>query len=103
MNPELEPEIDKPLKVHIAGEIEITNLELALYVGEVLGLEPRIEINPSPRPGYDLRYELDTGKIRKLGWAQEKNIYDSLREIVNWTLTHRNWLEADHVANSEIN
>ena len=103
MNQVLEPETDKPLKVHIAGEIEITNLQLALYVGEVLGLEPRIEINPSPRPGYDLRYELDTEKIRKLGWTEEKNIYDSLREIVNWTLMHRNWLEADHVANSENN
>lgn len=96
-------EIEKPLKVHIAGEVEITNLELALFVGEVLQIEPKIEINPSPRPGYDLRYELDTEKIRKMGWKQEKNIFDSLRTVIIWTTKHQSWLQADHVANSETN
>lgn len=96
-------EDEKPLKVHIAGEHEVTNLQLALYIGEVLGIKPQIKVSPSPRPGYDLRYELDTKKIREMGWTQQNDIYDSLRSIVNWTLQHRNWLEADHVANSELN
>lgn len=103
MNENLGPNIEKPLKVHIAGEMEITNLQLALYIGEILGSNPKIRISPSPRPGYDLRYELDTKKIRSLGWNQEKNIFESLRSIVEWTLEHRNWLEADHAANSEPN
>lgn len=103
MNQQSDSDIEKPLKVHIAGEIEVTNLQLALFIGEVLGLEPRIEISPSPRPGYDLRYELDTERIRRMGWTQQESIYDSLKAIVDWTLEHRNWLEADHVANSELN
>lgn len=92
-----------PIKIHVAGKIEITNLQLAQFISEVLDRELRVEVSPSPRPGYDLRYELSTEYIQQLGWSEKNEIFDSLRAIINWTLANRKWLEADHSANSEMN
>jgi len=102
LDPDLRINSDRPIKIHVSGNIEITNLQLAQFISEVLGRELRVEIQPSPRPGYDLRYELSTGYIQKLGWHQKNDIFDSLRAIIHWTLANPKWLKADHSANSEM-
>jgi hypothetical protein len=48
------------------------------YVGEFLNKEPKLTISPSPRPGYDLRYELSTERIRALGWSEKKPIKEQI-------------------------
>ena len=87
------------MKFHVAGSEEITNLNLVLAIGEILNKNPKLKISPSPRQGYDLRYELSIEKITKLGWREVKPIMERLQEIALWTLENTEWLRNDHSAN----
>lgn len=80
-------------KFHISGGVEYSNLEIVNLVGETLGITPLCSINPSPRRGYDLRYDLNSDKIRKLGWSESKAVPEIIRETVNWTVERPHWLE----------
>lgn len=44
------------------------------------------------RPGHDLRYAIDAGKIeRELGWVPEETFETGLRKTVQWYLDNREW------------
>jgi len=44
------------------------------------------------RPGHDVRYSLDSSKIRgKLGWRQRHSFEEALRETVNWYVENEWW------------
>ncbi|MGB6007202.1 dTDP-glucose 4,6-dehydratase [Castellaniella sp.] len=44
------------------------------------------------RPGHDLRYAIDAGKIqRELGWTPQETFASGLRKTVQWYLEHRDW------------
>jgi len=44
------------------------------------------------RPGHDLRYAIDAGKIeRELGWRPRHDFESGLRETVQWYLAHEPW------------
>lgn len=46
------------------------------------------------RPGHDLRYAIDAGKIgRELGWQPEETFETGLRKTVRWYLANRDWVE----------
>ncbi|MEP7087435.1 MAG: GDP-mannose 4,6-dehydratase, partial [Gemmatimonadota bacterium] len=46
------------------------------------------------RPGHDLRYAIDSGKItRELGWAPRETFESGLRATVRWYLEQREWWE----------
>jgi len=47
------------------------------------------------RPGHDLRYAIDAGKIeRELGWVPEETFESGLRKTVSWFLENRNWWQS---------
>lgn len=44
------------------------------------------------RPGHDLRYAIDAGKIeRELGWVPQETFETGLRKTVRWYLEHLEW------------
>jgi len=44
------------------------------------------------RPGHDLRYAIDAGKIeRELGWTPEETFESGLRKTVQWYLDNLEW------------
>ena len=44
------------------------------------------------RPGHDLRYSLDSSKIKSLlGWKRKTNFEQGLTKTVNWYLSHDKW------------
>ncbi|MBO9592164.1 MAG: dTDP-glucose 4,6-dehydratase [Niabella sp.] len=48
------------------------------------------------RPGHDLRYAIDAGKIHKeLGWAPSVTFEEGLSKTIDWYLDNKEWL--DHV------
>ncbi|HEX5360900.1 MAG TPA: dTDP-glucose 4,6-dehydratase [Fluviicoccus sp.] len=46
------------------------------------------------RPGHDVRYAIDAGKIqRELGWVPRETFASGLEKTVKWYLEHREWWE----------
>ena len=44
------------------------------------------------RPGHDLRYAIDAGKIqRELGWTPEETFESGLKKTVSWYLENQEW------------
>ncbi len=49
----------------------------------------------SDRPGHDLRYAIDAGKIeRELGWKPQETFESGLRKTVQWYLNNKDWWQA---------
>lgn len=81
-------------KFNIVGKHEVNNLELAQNIAQIMGKELKYEMVDfhSSRPGHDLRYSLDGGLLRSLGWEPKINFNDRIRQVVEWTLQRPDWL-----------
>lgn len=82
-------------KYNIVGDKEVSNLEMAQQIADILGKELKYEMVDfhSSRPGHDLRYGLDGGLIRAEGWVAPVDYDNSLRRTVEWTRDHADkWL-----------
>jgi dTDP-glucose 4,6-dehydratase len=100
---------------NIGGNNERTNLELVRMLCGILDQELPIEENPhianspnpnltkyeelitfvSDRPGHDLRYAIDAGKIREqLGWSPREGAEEGFRKTVRWYLDNQQWWES---------
>jgi dTDP-glucose 4,6-dehydratase len=82
-------------KYNIAGEKEVSNLELAILIAKYVGKELKYEMIDfhSTRPGHDLRYGLNGNKLYELGWNPKFNFEQSLEKTVKWTLNNLEWLK----------
>lgn len=83
-----------PLKIHVCGEREITNLQLAQSIASVVGkpLDYALVDFHSSRPGHDLAYRMRDERIRDLGWKRPLNLEQSLEKTVRWYLANPKWL-----------
>jgi dTDP-glucose 4,6-dehydratase len=86
---------------NIGGNNEKTNLEVVYALCDLLD---ELAINSphrphrqlisfvTDRPGHDLRYAIDAGKIRReLGWEPEETFETGLRKTVQWYLANATW------------
>ena len=82
-------------KYNIVGEEEVSNLELAQKIANIVGKPLQYEMVDfhSSRPGHDLRYSLDGNKMKSLGWNVPVTFDISLRKTVEWTINNLDWLE----------
>jgi dTDP-glucose 4,6-dehydratase len=86
---------------NIGGDNELKNIDLVRSLCGILD-----ELKPSSdgrsysdqitfvndRPGHDLRYAIDTNKIKsKLGWQPQKNHETGFRQTVKWYLENEPW------------
>ncbi len=85
----------KCMKVNIASELELNNLELAKLIGEYLKIDIDYELVDfhSSRPGHDLRYALDDSVLKSVGWETKKSDYDGLQDVTQWYLNNQEWLK----------
>jgi UDP-glucose 4,6-dehydratase len=88
------PPPPSPLKLHVCGEREISNLELAEMIAGIVGKPLSYELVDfhSSRPGHDLRYAMDDSLIRDMGWVRPMNLEQSLAKTVQWYLNNPTWL-----------
>jgi dTDP-glucose 4,6-dehydratase len=86
VKPKLYPEIDRPERFNVVGEVELDNLTLAQKIAEILGKELKYEIVSfhASRPGHDLRYALDGKKLQDYGHTYPVSFEDSLKATVEW-------------------
>ena len=82
----------KPGEVYnIGANAQLTNLELTRRILEVFSLdETRIEY-VADRPGDDLRYAVDSSKLRALGWAPTAPLEERLAETIDWYRRREDW------------
>lgn len=80
-------------KYNIVGEREVDNEQLAKAIAFVMGKGLRYELTgDGNRPGHDLRYALDGGKLAAMGWRPPSTFQKSLFDTVTWTLENPHWL-----------
>lgn len=72
---------------HIGNDEEVTILELAHRVGEVLGVELDIQPGPAAAGGTARRCP-DITKIRDLGYQPEVDLNEGLQRTVGWYTEH---------------
>lgn len=76
---------------NIGADAQVPNIELTKRILDIFDLdESWIERVPD-RPGHDLRYAVDSTKIRKLGWAPAHSLDERLADTVDWYRRREDW------------
>jgi dTDP-glucose 4,6-dehydratase len=75
---------------NISSGKEKSNLEVVNEILYIIGKRDLIEF-VEDRPGHDIRYSLDSSKIRRLGWKPKHGFEDWLKETVEWYLNNEWW------------
>ena len=70
---------------------ELTNLELTHRLLAAVGVGEEMIDRVPDRPGHDLRYSVDTAKVRALGWEPAHDLDDALAATIEWYRTHQDW------------
>ncbi len=79
---------------NIGGCNEMKNLELVQLLVDKLGKSRDLITFVKDRPGHDLRYAIDAGKIMtELGWSPTVDFSSGLDQTVDWYLENRPWWE----------
>lgn len=89
---------------NIGGDSEKTNIDvvkqICTYLDEMVPASPyrphsQLIIFVKDRPGHDVRYAIDTSKIKsELGWRQDHNFENGLKETIEWFLFNNDWVES---------
>lgn len=88
-------EVDRPDRYNIVGDAQMSNIDLAYRIGELMGkgvVCSPVDFHGS-NPGHDLHYGLDGTKMEKLGWKQPVNFDDSMTATIKWQQEHPKWLK----------
>ena len=76
---------------NVGAGSEMSNKELTYAILDRFGLgEEMIEFVPD-RPGHDLRYSVDTARIRELGWTPATDFEAALDATIDWYRTNEWW------------
>jgi dTDP-glucose 4,6-dehydratase len=78
---------------NIGADNERSNLELTDILLEIMGKDESYIQRVADRPGHDLRYAIDAGKLRReLGWQPTRSSWpEGLAETVAWYVHHPDW------------
>jgi dTDP-glucose 4,6-dehydratase len=78
---------------NVGGDNERSNLDLTHSILKIMGKGPEMIRPVADRPGHDLRYAIDAGKIaRELGWRPTRSAWPaSLAETVRWYTDNPEW------------
>jgi dTDP-glucose 4,6-dehydratase len=70
---------------------EMSNKELTYAILERFGLGDDMIEFVADRPGHDLRYSVDTTKVRQLGWKPEHSFGEALDVTIAWYRDNEWW------------
>ncbi len=70
---------------------ELSNLELTLAILDRFGVGEEMIEFVDDRPGHDLRYSVDTSRIRALGWRPQMSFEAALDETIAWYRANEWW------------
>ncbi len=87
-------ESDKPVRLNIVGDKQVSNLELVETIGRLMGKSPKIELTyfHQDNPGHDLHYGLNGDKLKELGWKSPMSFEESLKNTIEWQQRNPEWM-----------
>lgn len=69
----------------VSSENELSNIELVNRILDYLDLPGNLIVHVNDRPGHDMRYSLNPGKIkRELGWMPKTNFEEGLSKTIGY-------------------
>lgn len=85
---------DLPIRYNITDEVKMTPTELAKTIAGLMDVafEPKYIDVHKVRPGHDLDYGLNGGKLAAVGWVPPVEFTESLDQFVWWYKRHPEWL-----------
>ncbi len=79
---------------NIGGNTEKNNLEVVGRILNVMGKKLDLIRFVEDRPGHDLRYAIDAGKMkRNFGWEPEIKFDEGIVATINWYIENKKWWE----------
>ena len=82
----------EPGEVYNVGEAnEMSNRELTFAILDRFGLGEEMIEFVADRPGHDLRYSVDTTKVRSLGWVPAHDFEEALDATIDWYRRNEDW------------
>ena len=69
----------------------MTNLDLTHRILEIMGKDETSIEYVEDRKGHDLRYAVDSSKIRALGWAPAHSFDERLGDTIDWYRSREDW------------
>jgi len=76
---------------NIGANAQVTNLELTRRILALFGLDESLIEYVADRPGHDLRYAVDSSKLRELGWSPSAELDERLAETIDWYRQRQDW------------
>ena len=76
---------------NIGANAQMTNLDLTRRILEIMGKDETSIEYVEDRKGHDLRYAVDSSKIRGLGWAPAHAFDERLSDTVDWYQSREDW------------
>ena len=88
-------EIDRPVRLNIVGDKQVSNLELVQTIGKLMGKEPKYELSyfHEDNPGHDLHYGLNGDELARLGWKSPVPFEESLKNTIEWQQRNLEWMK----------
>lgn len=75
---------------NISSNNELSNINIVNKIFNIMNKTGKIKY-VSDRPGHDVRYSINSDKVRKLGWKPEYNFDNALKLTIEWYLNNKEW------------
>jgi dTDP-glucose 4,6-dehydratase len=77
---------------NISSDEELPNIKVVKEILKILNRKEGLITFVEDRPGHDIRYSLDSSKIRtELGWKPRQKFASALEETIKWYIKNENW------------
>ncbi len=76
---------------NIGANAQLPNIALTRAIIAALGMDESMIERVPDRPGHDLRYAVDSTKIRALGWAPAHSFEERLADTIEWYRDREDW------------
>ncbi|MEM3431477.1 MAG: dTDP-glucose 4,6-dehydratase [Candidatus Micrarchaeia archaeon] len=79
---------------NVSAGNEITNIEVVKKILKILDKSENLIKYVKDRPGHDVRYSLNSTKLRELGWKPQISFDEGIERTVNWYLNNKDWWQS---------
>lgn len=76
---------------NLSSGFELKNIDLVKLILKEMGKSDSMIEFVKDRPGHDIRYSIDSSKLRALGWAPEHEFQTALKITIEWYTKNRDW------------